>query len=86
MYVDNKTMDFNKNISINVSKATTVEIKFLGNLTTFKEMFKGCDKLNQVTLRNVVTGNETETSSMFEGCTGLSEVKFEKMTISNVFI
>ena len=40
MYVDNKTMDFNKNISINASKATTVEIKFLGNLTTFKEMFK----------------------------------------------
>ena len=67
-----------------MSKSTTIEIKFLGNLTTFKEMFKGCNKLNQVTLNNIVTGNETETSSMFEGCTGLTEVKFENMTISNI--
>ena len=43
-------------------------------------MFKGCNKLNQVILNNIVIGNETETSSMFEGCTGLTEVKFENMT------
>lgn len=72
LYMDNKTIDFNTNININMSKSTTIEIKFLGNLTTFKEMFKGCNKLNQVTLNNIVTGNETETSSMFEGCTYLT--------------
>ena len=84
IYVDNKTIDFNKNISINITKSTKIEIKFLGTLTTFKEMFKGCGWINKISLKNVETGNVSETISMFEDCFGLTEVKFENMTINNV--
>ena len=35
LYVDNKTIDFNKNISINKSKSTTIEIKFFGEFNYF---------------------------------------------------
>ena len=40
IYIDNKTVDFDKYISINSSKTTKVEIKFLKNLTTFKKCLK----------------------------------------------
>ncbi len=35
LYADNKTIDFNKNISINMSKSTTIEIKFFGEFNYF---------------------------------------------------
>jgi len=82
--IDNKTVDFDKYISIDPSKTTKVEIKFLKDFKTFKEMFKGCRRLKEVTLKNIDAKTVTETTSMFEGCSSLSEVKFENITTKNI--
>ena len=84
IYVNNKTVDFNKSISLNMSESNTIVIKFLRNLTTFKEMFKDCSLINEVTLKNIETGNVSETTSMFENCFFLTGVKFENMIIENI--
>jgi surface protein len=84
IYIDNKKVNFDKYISIGSNKTTKVEIKFLKDLTTFKEMFKGCKRLKEVTLQNINANLVAETTSMFEGCIGLSEVKFENITINKI--
>ena len=48
-------------------------------------MFKGCNRLKKITLKNVDSiGNIIETTSMFEGCTSLTVVNFENMNINNM--
>ena len=84
IYIDNKKVNFDKYIPIDSNKTIKIEIKFLKDLTTFKEMFKGCKRLKEVTLQNINANLVTETTSMFEGCIGLSEVKFENITINKI--
>ena len=80
----NKTIIFNKNISVKANETTNATIIFSKNLRTFKGMFKECNKLNTIILKNIKTMNLSETTSMFEGCTALNEVKFENMNINNI--
>ena len=68
-----------------LNSSNTIVIKFLRYLTTFKEMFKDCSLINEVTLKNIETGNVSETTSMFENCFFLTGVKFENMIIENIY-
>ena len=84
IYIDNKEIPFTKYLYINTTEETTLEIVLRDNIKTFKNMFRGCQRLNEIALNNINTTEIDDTSSMFEGCEGLNEVKFEKMNISNI--
>ena len=84
IYIDNKEIPFTKYLYINTTEETTLEIVLKDNIKTFKNMFRGCQRLNEIALNNINTTEIDDTSSMFEGCEGLNEVKFEKMNISNI--
>ena len=55
IYVNNKTVDFNKSILVKLNETNRIEIRFSKKLNTFKDMFKGCDKINNIILKNVQT-------------------------------
>ena len=84
IYVDGKRVTFDKNIMVKYSTNIKVVIKFSQKIATFKEMFSGCQRIREVSLKDVETELVFETTSMFEGCTSLSEVKFENMSIANI--
>ena len=84
IYINGEKIDFNKSLDIETNEDIKLEIVLLGNIKTFKNMFKGCKRLKSVTLNKINTTSVSDVSSMFEGCTGLNEVKFEKMNISNI--
>ena len=84
IYINGNKTDFDKFIHLQPNTSTKVEIKFSEKLKTFKEMFKGCDKIKNVILKDVETDLVSDTSSMFEDCTGLTEIKFDNMSIHNI--
>ena len=84
IYLDDKKLDFNKEISIKSSTTVRLVVKFTTKIMTFKEMFSGCQRIKEVSLNNVETEFVLETTSMFEGCTSLSGVKFENTGIYNI--
>ena len=84
IYLDDKKINFNKEISIKSSTTVRLVIKFSKKIMTFKEMFSGCDKIKEVSLKNVETELVLETTSMFEGCSSLTGVKFENTGIYNI--
>ena len=84
IYIDNEKVDFKKSVNINANKDIKVEIELLSNIKIFKEMFKGCKRLKEITLKNIDTNKITDTTSMFQDCTGLTVVKFENMNMNNI--
>ena len=82
--INGKNFGFNKTILVKQNQNYTVEIKFLKNITSFKGMFKGCDKIKNINLKNVETKHISETTSMFEDCTELIDIKFENTNISGI--
>ena len=84
IYIDGKNMSFDKSISVKLNTVIMVEIKFSKKIKTFKEMFKGCNKIKNVTLKDVETDDISDTSSMFEECTSLNDIKFDNTSISNI--
>ena len=84
IYINGRKVNYSNIIDYPLNKTNKVEIRFLRNLTTFKEMFKGCDKIKNITLKNVQTENIFDASSMFEDCTNLNVVQFDNMAISNI--
>ena len=84
IYIDGKRTDFDKFVAIESNNPTQIEIRFLRNISTFKEMFKQCDKIKDITLNNIQTENILDTSSMFEGCTNLNGIQFDNMDLSNI--
>ena len=84
IYLDDKRIDFAKEILIKSGKNYTIMIKFLKKIMTFKKMFSGCDKIKEVSLKNIETELINETTSMFEGCSSLTGVNFENTSIYNI--
>ena len=82
--INGKNFGFNKTIIIKQNQNYTVEIKFLKNITSFKGMFKGCNKIKNINLKNIETKHISETTSMFENCTELTDIKFENTSISGI--
>ena len=84
MLINGKNYTFEKYISLKENSPTKVEVIFSKNLTSFKEMFKGCDKIKNIKLKNIQTENISDISSMFEGCTNLNDIQFNNTNISNI--
>ena len=84
MLINGKNYTFEKYISLKENSPTKVEVIFSKNLTSFKEMFKGCDKIKNIKLKNIQTENISDISSMFEGCTNLNDIQFNSTNISNI--
>ena len=82
--INGKNFGFNKTILVKQNQNYTVEIKFLKNITSFKGMFKGCNKIKNINLKNIETKHISETTSMFENCTELTDIKFENTSISGI--
>ena len=82
--MDGKKVPFDKYLSIKSTETVKIVIKFKKTISTFKEMFSGCKRIKEVSLKNIETEIVLETTSMFEECTSLSSVKFENMNIYNI--
>ena len=82
--IDGEKITFDKYLSIKSKKTIKIIIKFKQKILTFKEMFSGCSRIKEITLKNIETELILETTSMFESCTSLSGIKFENMNISNI--
>lgn len=84
IYLNDKIVPFNKKLSINFDLPSKVVIKIIEKLSTFKEMFSGCNRIKEISLINVETDLVSETTSMFENCSSLTSVKFKNTSIYNI--
>ena len=84
IFLDDKKIVFDKYLSINSTSLVNVTIKFNEELSTFKEMFSGCNKIKEISLINVETDLISETTSMFENCYNLNGIRFINTSIYNI--
>ena len=84
IFLNDDKITFDKYLFIKSSSFIKVVIRFTGKITTFMEMFAGCNKIKEISLINVETDFISDVSSMFENCTSLTGVKFKNMTINNI--
>ena len=84
IFLDDKKVAFDKYLSINSSSPAKVVINFNEKISTFKEMFSGCNKIKEISLINVNTDLITDTISMFENCYSLNGVRFINTSIYNI--
>jgi len=66
IYINGHKVEFNKCIPIDPNENINVLITIPKKLKTFKEMFSGCNEINEVILKNIEIESEIETNSMFD--------------------